>query len=237
MTKYAYYVDLGICAGCEACTVACQNVNGLDYDMRYTKISRHMQGTYPNVTSMFVVNQCLHCDDPACASVCPTGATYKTSEGPVKVDYDKCIGCKYCMTACPYEARTFDEEANVVRKCSLCYDRMAQGEQPACVQTCLTGARMIGDMENPDDPIHAAIAQDGVVKVEGTSFYFRVPPGFDRNLVPENFQAAGITFAWQSIFQPVGQIMLGGTVGALLVSMAVNAVKSMRKEGAEHGDH
>lgn len=230
MTHYAYFVDLTVCAGCESCTVACQNLNGLDPSITFTRIHRHETGTYPDLKSTFVVNQCMHCDDPPCAQVCPTGATYKTAEGPVKVDYTKCIACKYCITACPYEARTYDEEANVVRKCSLCIDRLRAGQQPACVQTCLTGARMVGDLEDSADPIHEAIARSGTVKVEGTSFYFRLPEGIDRDVVPANFKASGITFAWQSILQPVGQLMLGGVVGAVLVSAAANAVKGARKE-------
>lgn len=229
MTRYAYFVDLSLCAGCEACTVACQNLNGLDFEMRYTKVERLLVGTYPDVKSTYLTTQCLHCDNPPCADVCPTGATYKSAEGPVQVDYTKCIGCQYCMTACPYGARSADPSSHLVKKCSLCYDRLAQGEQPGCVQTCLTGARMVGDLANPQDPIHQAIGQDGTIHVAGTSFYYKLPAGFDRAIVPKDFQGSGITYAWQSILQPAGQLLLGGTLAAVLVSLAANAVKSLRK--------
>ncbi|MFZ5815827.1 MAG: 4Fe-4S dicluster domain-containing protein [Bacillota bacterium] len=237
MAKYAYYVDLSICAGCEACTVACQNKNGLAYDMRYTKVERLMVGTFPDLKSSFITTQCMHCDEPPCAQVCPTGATYKSSEGPVIVGDEKCIGCQYCMTACPYDARSFDEAEHVAKKCTFCFDRLAKGEKPACVQTCLTGARQIGDLENPEDPIHKAIAAQDVFQVGGTSFYYKLPAGIDRSAVPANFETSSITWAWQSIFQPAGQILMGSTVGAILISLAANALKSMRKEGNEHGDH
>jgi Fe-S-cluster-containing dehydrogenase component len=237
MTRYAYFVDLSLCAGCESCTVACQAVNGLDWDMRFTKVERVLTGTFPDVKSSFITTQCLHCDEPPCAAVCPTGATYKTPEGPVKVEYDQCIGCQYCMTACPYGARSFDEASHLVKKCTLCYDRMAQGDRPACEQTCLTGARLVGDLDDPKDPIHAKISAPDVIHIDGTSFYYHLPEAISREVLPADFKGAGVTWAWQSILQPVGQVMMGGTLAAVLVSLAVNAAKGQRKEGAEHGDH
>lgn len=236
MTRYAYFVDLSLCAGCEACTVACQALNGLDWNIRYTKVDRMLVGTYPNVMSSFVTTQCLHCDDPPCAAVCPTGATYKTAEGPVKIDYENCIGCQYCMTACPYEARSYDPAAGVVRKCSFCFDRLAEGERPACEQTCLTGARLVGDLDDPNDPIHEKIAAPDVIHIEGTSFYYRLPEHIDRAALPADFKPSVATFAWQSIVQPVGQIMMGSTLAAVLLSLAVNAFKSRGKEGTQDGN-
>lgn len=238
MARYAYFVDLSICAGCESCTVACQNKNQLEPEYEFTQVHRFETGTYPNVTSTFVTTQCMHCDQPACAEVCPTGATYKDAAGPVQVEDAKCIGCKYCVTACQYGARVVNDDRNTVQKCSMCLDRLTAGQQPACVQTCLTGARVSGDLDDPNSPIHKAIAQQGTVKVEGTSFYYRLPAGFERSVAPPDVKAAGITFAWQSIFQPVGQLMLGGVTAAVLVSLIANTVKSVKKGGAgEHGSH
>lgn len=237
MTRYAYYVDLSICAGCEACTVACQNLNGLSPDLCYTKVHRFETGTFPDMKSTFVTTQCLHCDNPPCADVCPTGATFKTADGPVTVNYAQCINCQYCVTACPYEARVLDTEAATVRKCSLCYDRMSAGLQPACAQTCLTGARIVGDLDDPASPIHEAVAKPGTAKIEGTSFYYRVPEGIPRDVLPADFKAAGITYAWQSIFQPVGQLMLGGVTAAVVLSLLANAANSLRKGEGNDGGH
>lgn len=238
MTRYAYFVDLSICAGCESCTVACQNKNGLEPELAFTKVHRFETGTFPEVSSTFVTTQCMHCENPPCADVCPTGATYKNPSGPVSVNDAQCIGCKYCITACPYGARVVDENDHVVRKCTMCLDRLEAGSLPACVQTCLTGARVVGDLDDPKSPIHAAIAQPGTFQVAGTSFYYRLPEGIERAVAPADFKGGGITFAWQSIFQPVGQLMLGGVVSAVLLSLVANTVQGMKKGGGEHhGDH
>ncbi|HYG59211.1 MAG TPA: 4Fe-4S dicluster domain-containing protein [Symbiobacteriaceae bacterium] len=238
MAHYAYFVDLSICAGCESCTVACQNKNELAPNQAFTKVRRFEAGTFPAVTSTFVTTQCMHCDNPPCAEACPTGATYKEAEGPVTVDTAKCISCKYCITACPYEARVVDEDERVVRKCTMCFDRLQAGQQPACVQTCLTGARMAGDLDDPKSPIHQAIAQANVHHIEGTSFYYRLPETMGRAVLPADFDGSPATYAWQSIFQPVGQVMLGGVMGAVLVSLASNLIQARKKGGDKaHGDH
>lgn len=235
MTQYAFFIDLSLCAGCESCTVACQNKNELAPDQVYTRVHRFETGTYPELASSFVVNQCLHCDDPACAAACPTGATHKTAEGPVLVDYDQCIGCKYCIVACPYDARIYDPELRAARKCTQCADRLAAGRKPACVETCLTGARIIGDLDDPQSPIHAAINRPNTVQMAGTSFYFRLPEQVGREALPAA-RSTGVTYAWQSILQPVGQLLMGGAGLALLMSAAAFAVKSVREGGAGH-DH
>ena len=238
MTRYAYFVDLSICAGCESCTVACQNKNGLEPEQVFTRVKRFAAGTYPQVSSTFVTTQCMHCENPPCTEVCPTGASYKSAEGPVVVEERKCIDCKYCITACPYGARIEDAEDRVVRKCSMCLDRLRAGQQPACVQTCLTGARMVGDLDDPMSPIHEVIKRSHTVQIAGTSFYYRLPEAFARDVLPADFKGSGATYAWQSIFQPIGQVMLAGVSGALLVSLASNAIAGLRKKGGErHGDH
>ncbi|MDF2627039.1 MAG: molybdopterin oxidoreductase iron-sulfur binding subunit [Symbiobacteriaceae bacterium] len=234
MTRYAYYIDLSICAGCESCTVACQNKNGLAPELAYTKVHRFETGTFPNLKSSFVAGQCFHCDEPACAAACPTGATYKTDEGPVLVNEAQCIGCKYCMVACPYDARVFDEEMGAARKCTECADRLASGRKPACVETCLTGARVIGDLDDPKSPIHALITQPDTVQMAGAGFYFRLPEGIAKEALPEA-RGTGVVYAWQSILQPLGQLLMGGAAAALLASAAAFAVKSVRGGGTEHG--
>ncbi|HYF94553.1 MAG TPA: 4Fe-4S dicluster domain-containing protein [Symbiobacteriaceae bacterium] len=238
MTRYAYFVDLSICAGCESCTVACQNKNGLEPEQVYTRVKRNFTGAFPKVASTFVTTQCMHCENPPCTEVCPTGASYKSAEGPVIVEESKCIDCKYCMTACPYDARIADEDDRVVKKCTMCLDRLQQGKSPACVQTCLTGARLVGDLDDPQSPIHEALKRPNTVQIAGTSFFYRLPDGYAREVLPADFAGSGITFAWQSIFQPVGQMMLVGVTGALLTSVVSNAIAAMRKKGGEpHGDH
>ena len=238
MARYAFFIDLSTCAGCQSCTVSCQNKNGLDPEMTFTHIHRYQEGNFPNLKSTFVVNQCLHCDNPPCTDVCPTGATYKTADGPVQIDYKQCIGCQYCVSACPYGARTYDEKARVVKKCSECYDRLQSGQTPACVQTCITGARQIGDIDDPKSPIHQLIAQPGTVQVGGTQFYFRLTEGIARSVLPADSRESGVTYAWQSILHPFGQLLMGGAAGAVLLSAAAFMAKSVRKEAEDrNGQH
>ena len=235
MSRYAFFLDLSRCAGCESCTVACQNANGLSPDLAYTEVDRYMAGDFPSLVSTFTVNQCMHCVEAPCVAVCPTGASVKQPEGPVTVDYDHCIGCKYCITACPYDARVFDRRANVVRKCSLCFDRLKAGQAPACVQTCLTGARQVGDLDDPRSPIHQAIAQAGTIHVEGTSLYIRPPKDIPRDVLPANFQSAVPIGAWQAL-HPVGQRLLTGVAGAVVLSLMANAARPLL-QGKEKEPH
>ena len=122
----------------------------------------------PDTETIHFPKSCLHCEDPPCVPVCPTGASYKRKEdGIVLVDYDKCIGCKYCAWACPYGARELDEERQVMTKCTLCVDRIydeklpKEDRKPACVKACPTGARLFGDVKDPDSEVSKAIRERG----------------------------------------------------------------------------
>lgn len=106
--RWVMVIDLRKCVGCSACTVACIAENKLPPGVVYRPVLEREIGTYPNVSRSFVPRPCMQCDDPPCTDVCPVNATYKNNEGVVVVDYDQCIGCRYCITACPYSARTFD---------------------------------------------------------------------------------------------------------------------------------
>ena len=103
--------------------------------------------------AFFVPKLCNQCTHPACVQVCPTGATFKTPEGPVLIDHTYCIGCQYCVQACPYGARFFSEAKHVTDKCTWCYHRITKDMQPACVEVCPTGARVFGDRNDRESPI------------------------------------------------------------------------------------
>lgn len=150
---FAILTDTTKCTGCELCVAACKEQNGLGKDesrrwkrriddlssTRFTTIIRRPGGH-------FVRQQCRHCIDPACVSACLVGALQKTPEGPVIYDSDKCMGCRYCMMACPYGIPRYDWDQPVpyVRKCTLCYDRIKEGRQPACTEACPEGATIFG---------------------------------------------------------------------------------------------
>lgn len=116
---------------------------------------------------MLYLIQCQHCENPPCVTVCPTGASYKDSDGLVKINYSLCIGCRYCMVACPYLARWFYEEVWAPVKCmgEECQERVARGEQPVCVAVCPAGARAFGDIDNPASEISQRLARSRYVRL------------------------------------------------------------------------
>ncbi|BDG60517.1 4Fe-4S dicluster domain-containing protein [Caldinitratiruptor microaerophilus] len=234
MSRYAMFVDLERCVGCSACTVACQASYGLAPENRFTKVNLTTAGEYPSLKGTFVTTQCMHCEAPPCAEVCPTGATYKTAEGPVVVREEDCIGCRYCVTACPYDARTYDEERKIVRKCSFCYADLQKGREPACVRTCIGGARLFGDLDDPESAIARAIREADVIRVAGTSFYYRLPEGMERDLLPADFEAPRYLYPWQSVIQPLGQIVLAGAASAAALSLAVHGLRALRERRKQH---
>lgn len=113
--RWVMVIDLRKCVGCHACTISCVAENKLPPGVVYRPVLEEEIGTYPNVTQRFMPRPCMQCDNPPCTPVCPVNATYKNADGVVVVDYDQCIGCRYCITACPYGARTFDFGATYTR--------------------------------------------------------------------------------------------------------------------------
>ncbi len=112
--------------------------------------------------AFFVPKLCNHCAEPPCVQVCPTGATYRTEDGVVLIDQDYCIGCRYCVQACPYGVRTFSEVYGVADKCTWCYHRITKGLKPACVEACPVGARIFGDLDDPQSDISQFIRDNRV---------------------------------------------------------------------------
>ena len=127
-----------------------------------------MQGfpeRYPegdNSKNFFVPKLCNHCAHSPCVQVCPVGATFESPDGVVLVDKSYCLGCRYCVHACPYGCRYIDPRTGTVDKCSLCYHRITKGLTTACCETCPTGARTLGDLRNPEDPIHQFLRENAV---------------------------------------------------------------------------
>ena len=154
MSKYAMVFDKEKCIGCNACVVACQQGYQLPPDNKLNWVLVNQKGKFPNVIMEFVPALCAHCEDPICVKACPVeGATYKTKEGFVLVDEAKCIGCGACVNACPYGARSINAESNKAVKCSFCASRVSNGEAPLCVNTCITDARIFGDIDDPNSEV------------------------------------------------------------------------------------
>ena len=157
--RYGFVIDISRCIDCRACLVACSAENNVG--MQYTRIwvkDTGVKGEFPYLTRTFVPYNCMHCENPPCVEVCVSGATYKDKDtGLVLVDQEACIGCGYCVEACPYDARYLDRARGVVDKCTGCIQRVLVGQQPACVTTCVGKARMFGDLNDPNSEVSVAL--------------------------------------------------------------------------------
>jgi molybdopterin-containing oxidoreductase family iron-sulfur binding subunit len=178
--RWGMIVDLKKCVGCKACTVACKAENHTPPGVTYNMVMEEEIGKYPDVRRQFLFKPCMQCNNSSCTLVCPTGATYHREDGIVAIDYDKCIGCRYCIAACPYGSRQFDYGENYhnvftafedmpspeygenrkrkngkspvgnVRKCTFCVHRLKKDLSPACSETCMGKAIHFGNLNDPN---------------------------------------------------------------------------------------
>jgi Fe-S-cluster-containing dehydrogenase component/formate-dependent nitrite reductase membrane component NrfD len=162
MTKYAFVIDQRKCIGCHACTVACKAEHDVPIGVYRTWVKYIERGEFPNSRRYFLVNRCNHCDDAPCVKICPTKALYKRMDGIVDFDSNRCIGCKSCMQACPYDALYIDPYSHTAAKCNYCAHRTELGMEPACVVVCPEHAIIAGDMHNPATEIAQLIAREPV---------------------------------------------------------------------------
>lgn len=162
MTQKTLVIDLDRCIGCYACEIACKLENGVPLGVYFNKVlTIGPNGTFPDLEMYFLPTVCQQCRDAPCVTVCPTGASYKNEDGVVLVNKEACIGCRYCMMACPYGARSYNEETKVVEKCTLCEHLQAVGEPPACVKVCCAKARFFGDIDDPGSDVSKVLKEAG----------------------------------------------------------------------------
>jgi len=160
---YGMVIDTRRCSGCHACSVACKSEFDVPLGSTRSWVEYTEKGTYPNVSRAFLPRLCNHCSEPQCVSVCPTGATWKREEdGIVVVDADICIGCKYCLHACPYDARFINPVTGSADKCDFCLHRVSKGVAPSCVNTCPGRARIFGDLNDPQSEISRVLNDNRV---------------------------------------------------------------------------
>jgi tetrathionate reductase subunit B len=163
--QYGMVIDVRRCIGCHACTVACKSEFDVPLGVNRSWVEYVEKGVYPNVGRSFLPRLCNHCSEPPCVGVCPTNATWKRDQdGIVVIDSGLCIGCKYCIQACPYDARFLNPVTKVADKCDFCIHRVSQGLVPSCVNTCVGGARIFGD---PDSDISKVVASNRISVLRG----------------------------------------------------------------------
>jgi len=212
---FGYAINISKCRGYRDCVHACVRENNLGRDTQYVRVIEMPKGSLdlnqgdhyydpaevPHEGHYYLPTQCMHCDNPPCVKACPIEATWMEPDGIVVVDYDWCFGCRYCMAACPYQARHFNwgspqlppEEINpdthylgnrprprgVVEKCHFCIQRTREGRQPACQEACPTGARIFGNLLDPGSEIRYVLEHKAVFRLKedlGTEpkfWYFR----------------------------------------------------------------
>ncbi|MCC6803966.1 MAG: dimethylsulfoxide reductase subunit B [Anaerolineae bacterium] len=154
--QYAFHFNSNQCTGCKACQVACKDKWDLSVGVTWRRVAEYSGGEWTispdgtftqTVVGYYVSVACNHCASPSCVEVCPTQAMHRREDGIVMVDYDLCIGCRYCEWSCPYGAPQFDSERGVMTKCNFCYDAVDAGESPACVAACPSRALEFGERE------------------------------------------------------------------------------------------
>ncbi|OEU45383.1 MAG: hypothetical protein BBJ60_11695 [Desulfobacterales bacterium S7086C20] len=161
--KYAIVIDTFKCFDCKACMVACKVENEVPVGFWRNWVKHN--GRAGGRRTQFQPGQCMQCDEPSCVEACPVGATYKQNDGLVVIDPLKCIACGNCVTACPYGARYRNPIRHVADKCDFCEHRLRRGEEPACVETCPTKARVFGDLNDPASEVSKLMNKEKLVQV------------------------------------------------------------------------
>ena len=241
MARYAMVLDINRCVDCKACVVACKTEWNVPegYSRDWVKylgpFKEKLEEDKPiQLNAAVYPGLCMHCDDPPCVDVCPSGATYINKNGIVVVDQELCVGCGYCADACPYGARYIHPELNVVDKCTFCAPRLEKGLDPACVETCIAEARIFGDIDDKNSKVYKLVNEDGAVPFHredinhGANVYYMGKEKQIETLLkyaPLNntkFSPAGTL--WH-VFRP----LLGFAAGASFVGVTVAAVYQLVK--------
>ena len=196
--RYGFVIDQRRCIGCHACTVACKEENRVPLGAFRTWVKYVERGTFPQTRRYFSVLRCNHCDDAPCVTICPTVALYRRHDGIVDFDGARCIGCKSCMQACPYDALYIDPDTRTAAKCNYCAHRIEVGLEPACVIVCPEQAIIAGDLDDPRSTIARIVDREPVQvrKAEqGTRpkvFYL----GADASTLSPELQAPASRYLW-----------------------------------------
>lgn len=164
--KKTMVIDLDKCIGCFSCEIACKMENDVPLGVYYNKVlTIGPMGVFPDISQYHLPTICQQCYNPTCVSVCPTGSSFIAKDGTVQVNKELCIGCKYCIMACPYGARSYNVAQKVVEKCTLCEHLTAVGEEPACVKVCCAKCRIFGDIDDQNSEAAKALKEAGEANI------------------------------------------------------------------------
>ena len=228
--RKAILYDTTLCIGCRLCEQACAERWGLPYDERIAaeeKLSEHKLTSVVTIGERFNRRLCMHCEEPTCESVCPVGALEKTALGPVVYHEDRCIGCRYCMLACPFQVPAYEWSQALprVKKCDLCYERQKAGQQTACAEICPTNATISGDRDQLIAEAKRRLAENpenyypriyGIEEVGGTSVLILSAVPFEELGLRTNLPREALpVLTWRALSMvpdivTVGTVLLGG---------------------------
>ncbi len=239
--KYGFLIDVTHCIDCRACNVACSVENQVS--MNSTRIWMNdtgVVGKFPELSSFSAPFHCMHCTDPSCVSACTVGALTRDHDGIVQYDDDRCIGCRYCIYACPFQVPNMDldEKLPLIVKCDMCGDRLQEGEQPACAATCPPGAIQFGRREdmlalanqritdNPSKYVHHVYGEH---ENGGTSTFY---------ISPVPFEELGFPMTSSTSSAYLNRLVTHGTpavFGAAAISLSgiYLTIKNVKEESAE----
>lgn len=218
--------DSTLCIGCQECEAGCAQANGLPWDESMMRETRAFDKKYTFIKTVdedkYMRHLCMHCEDPSCASVCPVGALTKTAEGPVIYDEDKCMGCRYCMLACPFGVPKYEWTSltPAVRKCTGCYDRVSKGLPTACSEACPTGATITGTREELLAEASRRIAENpegyinhifGEREVGGTSTLFISATPFEKFGLPTQYPNEALPDLTYRVLSKIPNIVVVGS--------------------------
>lgn len=236
--RYGFIIDNRKCIGCHACTTACKQEHEVPVGVNRTWVKQVEKGEFPNTRRLFSVMRCNHCTDAPCVEICPVEALFIREDGIVDFDKERCIACKSCMQACPYDALYIDPETHTAAKCNYCAHRIDIGLEPACVNVCPEHAIISGDMDDPETEIAALLARQPVKvrkQEKGTIPNLFYIDADDASLVPSATEKSQTTL-WSQQSRGVGHYARASSEMAFSNPDVVTALMEMNGQTSTTGE-